>query len=461
MFLADSQHPQPEEAIRFFTAAVAIRPDSPYTHFALGVTLMNKGRTDEAIAEYREVLCLSKDFHHAHLALASVLRERGQLDEAIAECREAIRLEAGPDARHALGNVLLDRGQVDEAVVEYRGIIRIWPDHAPAHCNLGVALGRKGQMDEAITEFRVAIQLSPNFALAHNNLGTALRKKGQSDEAIAEWRAAIHWKKDYPDAHFNLGVALHDKGQVDDAIAAYREAIRLMPDFARAHYNLGLTLLEQGRFADALAALKRCHELGVRNPRLPHPSAQEIEKCERLLELDRKLPAILIGRREPADTPERIALAELCQLPSKKRYLAALRFYEQAFAAEPKLTGDQPSFLRYNAACAAALAGCGRGDGADKLDTSERARLRQKALDWLRADLAAWHKVLEGERSKAAPVVRQQMEHWLEDTDFAGVRGSDALTKLPEAEPQNWQKLWAEVDQLRQRAGDLAKKGSN
>jgi hypothetical protein len=36
---------------------------------------------------------------------------------------------------------------------------------------------------------------------------------------------------------------------------------------------------------------------------------------------------------------------------------------------------------------------------------------------------------------------------------FAGVRGADALGKLPEAERPAWQKLWEEVESLRRRPG--------
>jgi hypothetical protein len=47
--------------------------------------------------------------------------------------------------------------------------------------------------------------------------------------------------------------------------------------------------------------------------------------------------------------------------------------------------------------------------------------------------------------------VQQQLQNWQQDTGLAGVRG-DALAKLPEAERQPWQKLWIEVEALRQRA---------
>jgi hypothetical protein len=48
-------------------------------------------------------------------------------------------------------------------------------------------------------------------------------------------------------------------------------------------------------------------------------------------------------------------------------------------------------------------------------------------------------------------VVQQRLQYWLQDTDFGGVRG-DAVNKLPESERHEWEKLWAEVEAVRQRA---------
>jgi tetratricopeptide (TPR) repeat protein len=87
--------------------------------------------------------------------------------------------------------------------------------------------------------------------------------------------------------------------------------------------------------------------------------------------------AIRNGQELPAAAVERIARAELCQLPERKCYAAAVGLYGEAFAIEPKLTGDLPSIPRSSAACAAALAGCGQGKDADKLDARERARPRR------------------------------------------------------------------------------------
>ena len=48
--------------------------------------------------------------------------------------------------------------------------------------------------------------------------------------------------------------------------------------------------------------------------------------------------------------------------------------------------------------------------------------------------------------------MRMEMQAWLNDSSFNGVRGDEALAKLPEAERREWRKLWEEVEELRKRA---------
>jgi hypothetical protein len=216
-------------------------------------------------------------------------------------------------------------------------------------------------------------------------------------------------------------------------------------DDAEAHMNLGLALLQRGQCRQAAVELRRGDELGSRNPLWPHVQAQaQIRQAEQMARLDDRFPGVLQGKDRPKDAAERVAFAQLCQL-ARKQFTASARFYGEAFAAQPALAGDLSAGHRYNAACAAALAGCGQGQGAAGLDDKERARLRRQALDWLTSELQAWHRVLEKEHAKARPAVAQQMRHWLHDTDFNGVRGAEALARLPEAERQPWRQLWADV----------------
>jgi serine/threonine-protein kinase len=168
-----------------------------------------------------------------------------------------------------------------------------------------------------------------------------------------------------------------------------------------------------------------------------------IRQVEQQIALDGRLPAVLKGDDVPRDTTERLDFAQLCY--DQGLHAAAARFWAEALEADPKLGGDRRAGHRYDAACAAALAGCGQGKDADKLDGRQRGRWRRQALDWLQADLDDWRRLLDKEPDKVRSVLVPQMRHWLDDPDFAGVRGQQALAQLPAAERKPWRKLWDDV----------------
>jgi hypothetical protein len=147
----------------------------------------------------------------------------------------------------------------------------------------------------------------------------------------------------------------------------------------------------------------------------------------------------------------------------------------EAFAAELKLPGHpseaklyNAAFVRYRAARVAALAGCGQGQAAlvvehahhpgvlkdaGRLGDQERAGLRKQAREWLRADLERWRRLLEKGPDTTRPRIADEMQDWLEDPDFAGLRGAESLARLPVSERRDWQKLWADVTDLFTKAG--------
>jgi tetratricopeptide (TPR) repeat protein/serine/threonine protein kinase len=439
-------------AIRAYRNAIKINPNYAAAHNNLGNALCVRGEVDEGIREFHLALKIDPNYATAHLGLGTALNIKGLPDEAIVHYRKALAIglndaEAEAGTRYSLGVILRRQGMLEEAVTEYQQAIRLKKDFAEAHCSLGVALQEKGEREEAIKEYREALRLDPKRAHVHYNLGLALNEKGEQEEAIKEFREAIHLDPKNANAHWNLGVVLSEKGEQEKAIKEYREAIHLDPNLAEAHCNLGHVLRQQGQFAEALAELTRGHELGSKRPDWRYPSAQWVREAEQFVALDAKLQRVLKGEAQPADSAEQLALAKLCQ-EHKKLNAAAARFYEEAFAAEPKLVAPN----RYNAACVAALAGCGQGKDADHSDAKERTRLRRQALDWLRADLAAWGRLLGKEPKKTGPVLAETMQRWQQDTDFAGVRGPEALAKLTEPERQEWQKLWNDVTVLLSRA---------
>jgi tetratricopeptide (TPR) repeat protein len=481
-----------DEAIDCCRKAIKLDPKEAQAHNNLGYALHSKGKVDEAVACYRKALALDPKLIQAHNNLgASLLDDKGKVDEAIECFKKAIAcvhedIEFDPEhtsAHFHLGRALSRKGKLNEAIASYRKAIEIDPKNVYVHVNLGVALASKGKLEEAIACYRKAIELDPKLTQAHVSLGTALRDKGKVDEAMTCYQKAIALdpkdarahtalgailcdvKRDYDgaidcfrkaialdpklaQAHFNLGSALYRKGQVDEAIAWYKKAIELDAMDARAHLALGFVLFRQGQFAEAEASTRRGLALLPSGHSLRPLASRQVQQCQGMLALEKKLLDVLAGKLKPASAGEQIGLAGVCALT--KRYQASARLFADAFTAEPALVPVH----RYNAACSAALAAAGRGEDAAGLDQKVRRALLRQALTWLRADLDAWRPRLKGLRG---PEARATLLHWQKDPDLAGLRDRDALAKLPAEERAACERLWADVASLLKTAEERAK----
>jgi serine/threonine-protein kinase len=466
-------------AITRYHKALDLDPRSVRAHYGIGVALQKQGDRKGALAHFQKALDLDPGYAPAHSDLGLVLKAEGNLKGAIESFSRALALDPRYAPAHTnLGMALAQKGDRKGSVQHLQKALDLDPRNAPAHLGLGIGLAGEGNLWGALGHFQKALEIDPKYALAHTVLGRALAEQGDRKGAIASYTRALqldprdpkaHYElgrmlmeqgdlagaiehfhdsialdPNYAHAHNNLGLALGKQGDLNGAIACYRKALELDPKYAEAHCNLGHALRRQGHFAKALKALKRGHELGSQRPGWRFPSARWVEECQRLLDLDARLPAILKGEDQPKDAAEQLTLADLCG-QYKQRYVEAFRFYAAAFVAQPKLAENVHDGARYNAARAATLAGCGKGKDADQLEAKERARLRRQALDWLRADLVVWSKQLEGADAKTHQALQKTLQHWQKDPDLASVRDADALTKLPETERAAWQQLWAEV----------------
>jgi hypothetical protein len=175
-----------------------------------------------------------------------------------------------------------------------------------------------------------------------------------------------------------------------------------------------------------------------------------VRRARRLVELESRLPALLQDKDRPANADETLTLADLCS--KKQLHAASARFWREAFQAQPALAEDLKAGHRYNAACAAALAGSGQGQDQPPLDDVAKARWRKQAVAWLQADLAAWSKLRASGPPQVRPALVTTLQHWKADPDLAGIREGPALAQLPADEQKACRALWAEVDALRAQA---------
>jgi serine/threonine-protein kinase len=283
--------------------------------------------------------------------------------------------------------------------------------------------------------------LSPQLLTA---LGSALRKTGANAVPLL-MAAQGRFPQDFW-LNFDLGDALWEAKKPGKAIGYYRAALALRPHTSAVYNNLGLALQDKGRLEEASACFQKAIALDSKNAL----AQNYLKECARLLTLAPKLPALLRGELRPTSSAERIDYARLCL--SRQLYRAAARLFAEAFVADAKLADNLQTGHRYAAACAAALAAAGLGKDSGKLDAKERARWRKQALDWLRADLALWTKLLASGKPQDRTLVEQQMRHWQGYADLGAIRDASALAKLPQEEQETCRRLWADVAALLQRA---------
>jgi tetratricopeptide (TPR) repeat protein len=431
------------EAIEHYQQSLQLGPRHAFVHFNLGRTLEAVGRLDEAIEEYRKALGLDADSSTAHIYLGFALYHKGEFDEAIDQLQQGLRLDPNDAAaQNNLGMALFSKGRLDEAITHLQQAVQLDPKHPQGHNNLGYALYKKGRMAEALDHLQQAVQLDPKHAQAHNNLGLVLVARERMDEAIEHYRLAVQLDPEYAKAYNNLATALMTRGRADEAIEYLQQAVQLDPTLAQAHCNLGLALQKEGRYAEAVASLKLGHELGSKEPDWPHPSAKWLQEAEVLAALEARLPAVLQGKDKPASAFE--LLKFIGHSMGTKRYAAAAQLFSRLLV-NPKWAGDLKAGHRFFAACCAARAGTGQGADAAELDDSERARWRLQALDWLRADLAAWGKATD------RALLQQRLKFWQQYPALAAVRDEEALARLPRTERAHWRQLWSDVADLLQK----------
>jgi tetratricopeptide (TPR) repeat protein len=490
MFALDKR----EEAIAYFRAALAVRPRAAIVHTVLGATLFSAGRKEEALEHLRQAAELDSTTELIQKSLAIALSQAGRSDEALERMPAALR--ANPKSIPLLetfGSILEAKGRLDEALTLYQRAIEIDPKAADVQRDLRNVLLRQGRAEAARAAWAKALESDPPEHDAWYGYAELCLFLGQEEEyrrarrtllakfsttadpfiaertgraclllpvagdelrqaaALGECAAAADRAK-YRGFHayfqFVQGLAEHRQGRLDRAISLMcGDAARVLGPAPRL--VLSMALHKSGQVAEARKALATAivsHDWSPKEVRDQDGWIYHILRREAESMILPNLPAFLSGHHEPEDNDERLALLGVCQFTN--RTCTAARLYADAFADAPRLAEDLGAGHRYNAARAAALAGCGRGEDGASLSQEERTRWRKQARAWLELDLAAWAGKLDsGTPADRAPV-RQRLTGWQANPDLAGVRELGSLEKLSVEERDAWLALWKKIDAL-------------
>ena len=183
---------QPRDRVPLLTAAQAQFPEDFWLNAELAWRLREANRHDEAVGYFRAAVAVRPDSPAARHWLGISLQSKGELDQAISEFRYALRLEPKFAGAHvSLAHSLSDRGRMAEALDHFRQYHELLPESAEAAATLGLGFLGVGRREDAIKAFEEAIRLDPKLGMAHNSLALSLRNLGRHDEAIDRYQQAL------------------------------------------------------------------------------------------------------------------------------------------------------------------------------------------------------------------------------------------------------------------------------
>ena len=422
---------RPGETLAEFDRTIELNPRYPSAHSNRGNALNRLGRIEDALAASDRAIEIDPQDAGVQNSRATILYVLKRFEDALAACDRAIALDPRHFPAHAnRAAALLSLGRFEDALAAYDRALEIDPRSAKVHNLRGDALFEAGRFEQALAAYDQALVIDPLNGDVHANRGDALRELGRFDATLAAYDRAVEINPGDVKAQNGRGIALQLLRRFEEALEAYDRAIKLDPRIALIHLNRGAVLCDYlGRPAEALVEFDRAIEIDPQDARAQENRSvalTAIEHAERMEVLEGRLDQVLSGKAQPRDAVERVEFARMLQ--KKARYAESARMYAEAFADDATLVEDLAKVHRYNAACSAALAAAAGG--------ADAAESRGRALEWLRADLAA--------REQAATGVAATLEHWKTDPDFASVR--ERLGDLPEPERDAWRGLWAAVD---------------
>ncbi|HZQ91299.1 MAG TPA: tetratricopeptide repeat protein [Terriglobales bacterium] len=200
-----------------------------------------RGQLQQALDYVNRALAISKDLPGAHVALGLILLESGRTAEARDVLLEAHKFFPYDEVViNGLGVIALTEHKYDEAIGYFQQTTQIVPNFADGFNNLGMAYRAAGRVQEAIPVFQRAVALAAENGGYHHNLALALAQAGRMNDALPSFQRAAELAPQNAVMHTDLGVALARLGRYPEARAELERALQITPSYAPAVANLNL-----------------------------------------------------------------------------------------------------------------------------------------------------------------------------------------------------------------------------
>jgi tetratricopeptide (TPR) repeat protein len=256
---------RPEDALRFYSAALAARPEAPEPLERLCHVLVASNRAAEALKRLDDVEARYPQLPYASNIKGEILASNHRTADAKAAF--GISIERAPKWQNAYQNLVLMQMQEKDpegaAATLQQGIKQV--DHPDAfRIELASIYERLGRPDDAIGVYDAALKIDPHSDVAANNLAMLLitykKDKASLDRAKdLTQRFANSSNSAFLDTY---GWVLFKSGDAASAVTALQSAVSKAPDSPASLYHLGMAQASAGLDDAARDSLTRSLKLG-------------------------------------------------------------------------------------------------------------------------------------------------------------------------------------------------------
>ena len=249
------------EATRFFSMALEIKPDSYSALSNIAKLNFKKGAFDEAIKIYRKIIDLFPADINVLQNLAHAYFNKKELKDSFHTLLEVIeRDENNASAYNNLGVILIVQQEFKRAMTYLRKAIYINNNFANAYNNLGVCYQNLNLHKDAIKYFLIAVTLNRNFPMALKNLAISYQIIGDHEKVNNILNNYIVINGFDSECCQILGYSLIKLEQYEKASRVLKQALKDTSDskaLSRIYNNLGVVYWHLGKYDDSKENLEK------------------------------------------------------------------------------------------------------------------------------------------------------------------------------------------------------------
>ena len=313
---------KPDEAEKWFQAALNVSPDNPAAWMEFGVAELRLGKTANGVDSLQHAVALAPRMQGANLFLGIGYAQMHKVDKCVAALHRELELDPkDAQAELWLGIVELQDGHPEKAtepldraaelspndlnILEYRGQARsavafanfarmavIDPNSWHVHRVQGELYSRQSQHKEAIAEFLEATKQAPNNADLYEELGNEYRKSSDLEHAQQAYSKELVLSPNNPIAIYNLSKIDIDADRTEEGLGFLRKVVQDYADFPATYLYFGLAEFNLGKISEALTALEKAHAMHPElelAPRIEYELSRVYRKLGRIEESNKAI----------------------------------------------------------------------------------------------------------------------------------------------------------------------------